>query len=77
MTATNLIAHLLCGHNEETLGVGVGVIGDFMARPAWMPLHRLPMYRDCPAMDLVVAEDLYRRLINIPSSPHLAEAGHG
>ena len=22
------------------------------------------MYRDCPAMDLTVAEDLYRRLIN-------------
>lgn len=51
--------------------------GNFMARPAWTPLHRLPMYRGCPAMDLAVAEDLYRRLINIPSSPHLAEAGHG
>ena len=51
--------------------------GDFMARPAWTPLNRLPMYRDCPAMDLAVAEDLYARLINIPSSPHLAEAVHG
>ena len=48
----------------------------FMCRPAWTPMHRLPMYADCPHMDLSVAEDLFRRLINIPSSPHLAGDGH-
>lgn len=47
--------------------------GDFMTRPAWTPMHRLPMYRDCPRMDLSVADDLFRRLINVPSSPRLAE----
>ena len=46
----------------------------FMTRPAWTPLHQLPMFEDCPKMDLSVAEDLYRQIINIPSSPILAEA---
>ena len=45
---------------------------NFMTRPAWTPLHQLSMYADCPKMDLSVAEDLVRRLINIPSSPKLA-----
>jgi len=37
-------------------------------RPAWNLMHKLPMYKNCPRMDLNVAEDLERRLINIPSS---------
>ena len=45
------------------------------ARPAWTPMHRLAMYADDPLMDLSVAEDLYRRLINLPSSPRLASTG--
>lgn len=43
-----------------------------MARPAWTLMHRLPMYETCPRMPLDTAEDLERRLINIPSSPFLA-----
>ena len=43
-------------------------------RPAWMLLHQLPMYRDCPRMDLSVAESLERRIINLPSSAWLAES---
>lgn len=42
-----------------------------MTRPSWTLMHRLPMYSACPAMDLSVAEDLERRLINIPSSANL------
>ena len=44
----------------------------FMTRPAWTPLHKLPMFEDCPRMGLGVAEDMYQRIINIPSSPKLA-----
>jgi perosamine synthetase len=63
----------------ETRDSVLGVTNDngFMTRPAWTPMHELPMYADCPKMDLSVTEDLARQLINIPSSPHLAEAGHG
>jgi dTDP-4-amino-4,6-dideoxygalactose transaminase len=38
------------------------------ARPVWTLLHKLPMYKDCPQMDLSTAESLEARLINIPSS---------
>lgn len=38
------------------------------ARPAWTLMHQLPMFAQSPRMDLSVAEDLARRIINIPSS---------
>lgn len=39
-----------------------------MARPAWTLMHKLPMYSDCPKMDLTISERLEKQLINIPSS---------
>jgi len=45
-----------------------------MARPVWEPMHRLPIYADCPRADLSVTEDLAARIINVPSSAKLA--GH-
>ena len=42
-----------------------------MTRPAWTLMHKLPMFADCPKMELPVAESLERRLINIPSSAGL------
>jgi perosamine synthetase len=43
-------------------------------RPCWSLLHRLPIYTDCPRMDLAVAEDLDARIISLPSSAELAPA---
>ena len=44
-----------------------------MTRPAWMLMHELEIYKSCPKMDsLSVAEDIERRLLNIPSSPSLS-----
>lgn len=42
-----------------------------LVRPLWTPMHRLPMYADCPRAALPVAEDLARRLIALPSSATL------
>jgi perosamine synthetase len=42
-----------------------------MTRPAWTLMHRLPMFQDCPSMNLDIAESLETRLINIPSSATL------
>jgi len=42
-----------------------------MARPGWCLMHRLPMYEHSPRASLPVAEDIERRLINLPSSPAL------
>lgn len=42
------------------------------ARPAWTLLHKLPMFRNNPKMDLTTAQNLESRLINIPSSAFLS-----
>ena len=43
-----------------------------MVRPLWTLMHELEIYKHCPKMDdLLVAQSLSRRLINVPSSPHL------
>lgn len=40
-----------------------------MMRPAWTLAHHLPIYADRPRMDdLSAAEDIERRLVNLPSS---------
>jgi perosamine synthetase len=41
------------------------------ARPAWKPMHQLPMYAHCPAMDLSTVESLAARIVNLPSSANL------
>ncbi|MFD0696254.1 LegC family aminotransferase [Paenibacillus sp. GCM10027628] len=42
-----------------------------MTRPVWRLLHELPMYVDCPSMDLSGSRDLERRILNIPSGVEL------
>lgn len=42
-----------------------------LLRPAWKPLHQLPMYQACPAGPLKLAEDQAYRLVNLPSSPQI------
>jgi perosamine synthetase len=41
-------------------------------RPLWTPMHMLPMFAAAPRMDdLSVTEDMFARVINLPSSPRL------
>lgn len=42
-----------------------------MTRPAWTLMHKLPMYVNCPRMDVSTAEKLEKAIINIPSSSNL------
>jgi len=53
---------------EEFNAAGLG------CRPAWTPMHRLPMYASCQRSDLATCEDIAGRLINVPSSPRLARS---
>lgn len=46
---------------------------NYMSRPVWTLMHRLPMYADCPRADIRVAESLASRTINLPSSPKLVD----
>ncbi len=45
----------------------------FMTRAAWRPMHLLAPFVHMPKDDLAVTEDIYARLINIPSSSQLAD----
>ncbi len=52
---------------RDTVLEATNMVG-LMTRPAWTLMHRLPMYAASARMpELTVAEDLARRLINIPS----------
>jgi aminotransferase in exopolysaccharide biosynthesis len=42
-----------------------------MTRPAWILMHELTPFKDCPRMDLAGAQSLSQRMINIPSSSDL------
>lgn len=43
------------------------------SRPIWELMYTMPMFKDCPRMDCKVAENIGRRLINLPSSVKLGE----
>lgn len=45
----------------------------YMARPIWSLLHHAPYNAACPRAPLPVAEQLERRIINLPSSAMLAD----
>lgn len=45
----------------------------FMTRPCWTPMHLLTMFSDCPRDDLTHAIGATDRIVNLPSSPKLAE----
>jgi perosamine synthetase len=62
--------------NEECAGQRDALLkatndAGIMTRPAWTLMHKLPMFIECPRMDLSVTGSLERRLINIPSSTML------
>jgi perosamine synthetase len=40
-------------------------------RPAWQPLHLLPMYRENPRSELPRTQALAQRIISLPSSVRL------
>lgn len=44
------------------------------ARPLWTPMHKLPMYVNCPKQKLDNAEWLFKNLITLPSGPKLKRA---
>ncbi|MFD1037066.1 LegC family aminotransferase [Virgibacillus byunsanensis] len=59
-------------HNKENVLETLNHNG-IMSRPVWTPLHKLKPYKDCPKSDLSITDDLFYRIINIPSSPYLGD----
>ncbi len=60
-----LLAEKNSGLRDETLALGDSA--GIALRAAWVPMHRLPMYSNCPRMDLQLSESIERRLISLPS----------
>ena len=58
-------------HLRDDILVQTNAAG-IMTRPVWKLMPDLPMYAACPSMDLSVARDLERRLVNLPSSVFLS-----
>lgn len=71
-----LIALVLAPEHAALRDATLQALNDagYQSRPIWMPMHELPMYKNCPRMDLGVTEDLARRVINPPSSADLEPA---
>jgi perosamine synthetase len=57
---------------RDTLLDGLNAAG-YMARPIWTLMHRLPFLTGAPRAPLQEAENLERRIINLPSSAMLAD----
>lgn len=66
---TLLLAPEVAPQRDEILTVA-NAAGQ-MTRPVWELLYTLPMYGTCERMDTPVADDLARRIVNLPSSPQL------
>lgn len=43
-------------------------LSEIQCRPAWTPMHQLPMYRSAQRDDLTVTQSIVDRLVNLPSS---------
>jgi perosamine synthetase len=61
------------GHQELLIPILEATnIAGLMTRPAWTPMHHLPMYERNPRAPLPITEGLVRRIVNVPSSPFLS-----
>jgi perosamine synthetase len=59
-----------CADQRDVL-LKIANAAGFMSRPAWVLMHELTPFKDCPRMDLAGAQFLSKCLINIPSSSGL------
>jgi perosamine synthetase len=66
-----VLAEAYSGRRDELLSA----LNDsgYGARPLWTLMHKLPMYESCQRMDLTVAEQMERCVVNVPSSARLGE----
>ena len=54
--------------NVEALRIGLDALG-IESRPLWKPMHRQPVYADCPAYLNGVSESLFKVGLCLPSGP--------
>lgn len=70
-TLGTALAHLRDSIIEACLEAGLAV------RPLWFPLNNLEPYKDLPSTRTPIAQDLFKRVICLPSSASLAFGSRG
>lgn len=58
--------------NVEAMRKGLDEMG-IEARPLWKPMHKQPVYRDCPAYLNGVSESLFAQGLCLPSGPYVTD----
>ena len=43
------------------------------ARPLWKPMHKQPVFANCPAYTNGVSESLFKRGLCLPSGPYVSD----
>lgn len=74
VTHSALSFHTDCepNSNVEAMRIGLDTFG-IESRPLWKPMHKQPVYRDCPAYLNGVSEDLFRKGLCLPSGPYVTD----
>lgn len=58
--------------NVEAMRVGLDSL-NIESRPLWKPMHRQPVYKDCPAYLNGVSENLFRVGLCLPAGPNVTD----
>jgi len=61
-----------CDKTELTSTIGTLAVAGFQCRPAWEPMHKLPMYSACPRGSLTLTNSIHDQILCIPSSANLS-----
>jgi perosamine synthetase len=72
-TRSNYWLNVAITENEKSRDLMLKITNNskVMTRPAWTPMHKLAMNHDCQKGDMKNTEWLFRRIVNVPSSPIL------
>ena len=72
-TCSNYWLNVAVTENKETRDLFLQITNNsnVMTRPVWTPMHKLLMYKHCQRTNMKTTEWLYKRAVNVPSSPIL------
>lgn len=74
MTHAAVNTHTDCepNANVEAMRMGLDAMG-IESRPLWKPMHKQPVYRNCPAYVNGVSESLFKVGLCLPSGPYVTD----
>lgn len=70
--AESLTTELQPNDNVEAMRLGLDSL-NIESRPLWKPMHKQPVYKDCPAYLNGVSESLFRKGLCLPAGPNVTD----